>query len=53
MRTLILETLPFEVERQIEDRRAKGHLSPAPRPRHAYLDDAVAAVPRPHSRAAA
>ncbi|MGH9070538.1 MAG: hypothetical protein ACRDX8_05080 [Acidimicrobiales bacterium] len=64
MKTVVLDPLPLEVEHLIEDRRAKGlnlydeiwegtyHMSPAPRSRHAYLDNELAIVLGPFARRA-
>ncbi|MBO0833083.1 MAG: Uma2 family endonuclease [Actinobacteria bacterium] len=64
MRTVVLDPVPAEVEELIERRRALGldlfdevwegtyHMAPAPRFRHAYLDDALSRILGPYAEAA-
>lgn len=61
MRTVVLDPLPYEVERLIERRRKLGqdtydevwecvyHMAPAAHPHHGYLEDEIAAALRPHA----
>lgn len=64
VKTVVLGPRPAELEQLIERRRAQGsdtfdevwegayHLAPAPRFRHAYLDNALAVLLDPYVRAA-